>query len=314
MPDMLSKALPVFESVTVCGGVVKFMFSWPNVRLVGERLMVVAGATPVPVKLTVCGLPLALSVMVSDALRDPAAVGVNVALIVQLAPAPTLLPQLFVCAKSPGFAPPIAMLEMLSEALPMLESVTICAALVELALCWPNVRLAGCRLTTGADGGGELPPPPPPPQATQIPTTNNAVARSKSAERRRALAKLVSVARASKPAKSHGQPTGRRRLGGTLRCWAGGVALAWAVVVMVSVVVTGEDPVTLTGVSVQDIPGPAPGKLHPMATVPMNPFRGVTVIVEVADCPGAEMLIVVGFADTLKSVTLIVAGAEVEFT
>jgi hypothetical protein len=49
-----------------------------------------------PLKLTVCGLPLALSVMASDALRVPVAVGVNVTLIAQLDPATTLLPQVFV--------------------------------------------------------------------------------------------------------------------------------------------------------------------------------------------------------------------------
>jgi hypothetical protein len=41
-------------------------------------------------------LPLALSVTVSDALRDPAALGVNVTLNEQLAPAGRLLRQSFV--------------------------------------------------------------------------------------------------------------------------------------------------------------------------------------------------------------------------
>jgi hypothetical protein len=61
----------------------------------------------VPVRLTVCGLPLALSVMVSVAVRLPKVVGVNVRLIVQLPFASTELPQLFVCPKSPGFVPVI---------------------------------------------------------------------------------------------------------------------------------------------------------------------------------------------------------------
>jgi len=92
---MLSEALPVFERVTVCGALVVPMFCWLNVRLVAERLTTGIEA-PVPAKLTVCGLPLALSVIVSDALREPAAVGVNVTLMVQLAPAKTVLPQVFV--------------------------------------------------------------------------------------------------------------------------------------------------------------------------------------------------------------------------
>ena len=58
-----------------------------KVRLVGERLT--AGAVPVPVRLTLCGLPVALSVTVRAALRVPLAAGVKVTLIVQLAPAAT---------------------------------------------------------------------------------------------------------------------------------------------------------------------------------------------------------------------------------
>lgn len=49
-----------------------------------------------PVRLTVCGLPVALSVMVTEAVRLPGAVGVNVTLTVQLLPANTELPQVLV--------------------------------------------------------------------------------------------------------------------------------------------------------------------------------------------------------------------------
>jgi hypothetical protein len=38
---------------------------------------------PVPERLTLCGLPLALSVMLSEAVRLPLAEGVNLTLIVQ---------------------------------------------------------------------------------------------------------------------------------------------------------------------------------------------------------------------------------------
>ena len=60
---------------------------------------------PVPERLTVCGLPVALSVRVTAAVRVPAAVGLKVTLIVQLAPAATLAPQLLVWAKSLALAP-----------------------------------------------------------------------------------------------------------------------------------------------------------------------------------------------------------------
>ena len=66
----------------------------PKPRLVGETLT--RAAVPVPERLTVCGLPLALSVMLTEAVRLPLAEGVNVTLIVQLAPAATELPHVLV--------------------------------------------------------------------------------------------------------------------------------------------------------------------------------------------------------------------------
>jgi len=81
---------------------------------------------PVPARLTVCGLPVALSVMVIVPGRLPVAVGVNVTLMVQLAPAATELPQVLVWA----YCALAAMLVTLSAAVPVLVSVTVCAALV----------------------------------------------------------------------------------------------------------------------------------------------------------------------------------------
>jgi hypothetical protein len=69
--------------------------------------------------------------------RVPVALGVNVTLIVQDAPAATDVPQLFVCAKSPVLVPVMAILVTLNAALPVLLNVTACAALVV-----PTVRLA----------------------------------------------------------------------------------------------------------------------------------------------------------------------------
>ena len=78
-----------------------------------------AGGAPVPVKLTVCGLPLALSVMLSVPVRVPWVEGLNVALIVQFPDIATLEPQVLVCAKS--LAPVLtAMLVMLRTAVPVL--------------------------------------------------------------------------------------------------------------------------------------------------------------------------------------------------
>src|SRR5208337_3851045 len=154
-PVMVSTAVPVLASVTDCFALTVSRTCWPNERVDGKRFAAGAPA-PVPLKLIVWGLPLALSVMETDALRDPVADGVNVTLIVQLAPAPTLVPQLFVWAKSPEFVPLRAMLDMLREALPVFESITLCAALVEPVPCWPNFKLVSERLAMGADGGGRL--------------------------------------------------------------------------------------------------------------------------------------------------------------
>jgi len=104
---------------------------WTTVTVVGAAPSV--KSVPVPVRLTVCGLPPALSVMVKFPVRAPAAVGVNVTLIVQVfdpavagkvagqAVAPVL-----VSAKSPD----AAMELIVSAAFPVFVSVTVCAALV----------------------------------------------------------------------------------------------------------------------------------------------------------------------------------------
>ncbi len=91
---MLNEALPLFVSVTFCAPLV-VPTSWLlKATLVGERLT--AGPIPVPVKVTLCGLPLALSLMLTAAVRVPVAAGVNVTLMVQLPLAATLDPQVFV--------------------------------------------------------------------------------------------------------------------------------------------------------------------------------------------------------------------------
>src|SRR5579863_4918975 len=95
-----SAALPVLVSVTDSDPLVEFNVWLPNVRLEPDRLTVgAATVVPVPLSVKVCGLPAALSVMVTAADRAPVAVGLNVTLIAQLPLlAATELPQVFVCA------------------------------------------------------------------------------------------------------------------------------------------------------------------------------------------------------------------------
>ena len=69
---------------------------------------------PVPVRLTVCGLPAALSVIDNVPVRGPLCVGLKVTLMVQFASAARLEPQVFVWLKSPL----AAILAILSAILP----------------------------------------------------------------------------------------------------------------------------------------------------------------------------------------------------
>jgi hypothetical protein len=62
----------------------------------GEGLNETVGYAPVPVRLIVSVASEVLSVMVTVALRVPVLVGVKLTVMVQLAPAATLLPQVLV--------------------------------------------------------------------------------------------------------------------------------------------------------------------------------------------------------------------------
>jgi hypothetical protein len=66
----------------------------------------------------------ALSATLRVALRVPVATGLKVTLIVQLAPAATLDPQVLVWVKSPALVPETETLVTLSDALPVLVRVT----------------------------------------------------------------------------------------------------------------------------------------------------------------------------------------------
>jgi hypothetical protein len=141
---------PVFVKVTTRGALVE-PTAWPeNVSACGES--VTTGARmPVPVKGMAWLPPAALSATVTAPALGPAAVGVNVTLIVQLLPLATLLPQLFVSPKSP-----LALIPLIdSGALPVLLKTTLCGALGVLTIWLVKVKLAGVNSTTGV--GSPLP-------------------------------------------------------------------------------------------------------------------------------------------------------------
>jgi hypothetical protein len=108
---------------------------------------------PAPVRLTDCWLLAtfpALSVIVTEALRAPEAVGVNVTLIAQFDPAARLVPQVFVCEKSPALAPVIPMELMERAAPPSFVSVNICGLLAVPIPCAAKAKLATFKLAPGA--------------------------------------------------------------------------------------------------------------------------------------------------------------------
>lgn len=310
MFEMSSAALPVLVSVTLCVELVVPTFCGSKARLDGDRPTL--GRVPVPLKLTLDGTPL-LSLITIDAVRTPAPVGVNVAVITQFADAARELLQVLVWEKSPEFKPDRKVPVKFSVVFPALVKVTLCPALVAPTFCWPNARLPVERVRLGAVGGGvPPPPPPPPPQATQTPTTSSTITSSQPTGRRGTMAQLSSAAKASKHPNIHGHTRRRRKPGGTLGCGVCGLGLTFAVVAIENMAVTGEDPVTVTegGEIVQVAPvGQAVAILK--FTVPVNPFTGVTVSVKFPDCPAAGMVMLVGFADTVKSVTLIVTAGDV---
>lgn len=101
---------------------------------------------PFPCKPMLCGLPAALSVMVTAPLRVPRSVGVKVTLIVQLELAATVAPQLLVWAKSPD----AIIVVRVSGASPTFDRVTVCMLLVVPTSWLANIKDGTDRLTTGA--------------------------------------------------------------------------------------------------------------------------------------------------------------------
>ena len=108
--------------------------------------------TPVPVRMTPCGLPAALSAICSVALRAPFAVGANATFTVHVPPAATAAARqvLPVIVKS---VPAIVRLLTVSGALPVLLTVTVCEADTVFTFWLANVSpvaAAGVVVTAGA--------------------------------------------------------------------------------------------------------------------------------------------------------------------
>jgi hypothetical protein len=138
---MLIATEPVLVMVTICGALLVPCGMVPNATLAGETVAV--GIAPVPERGTVCGLPAALSVNERLALRVPAAEGVKITLMVQLALGLKLEPQLLVSEKSAAFVPVTVILVSEREETPVFVSVTGCEALGEPTAVVAKERLVG---------------------------------------------------------------------------------------------------------------------------------------------------------------------------
>jgi len=90
-------------------------------------LPVQGAPVPVPERLTVCGLVVAVSVTVRAPVAAPSASGVNVTERTQLAPGASDAPQELVSENTPL----ATMLPMATVPVPVFRSVTVCAALVD---------------------------------------------------------------------------------------------------------------------------------------------------------------------------------------
>src|SRR5579859_6114592 len=116
------------------------------VEMVGFLAETEIRARPVPERATLWGLPVALSLMLSDPARLPLAVGANTTDTEQLWPTFNTLSralQLLVWVKSPE----VVMAVMLRVAVPVLVIVTVCAALFELTFVLGNARVVGATVT-----------------------------------------------------------------------------------------------------------------------------------------------------------------------
>jgi len=104
-----SGAVPVFVTVIDCGADVALTASLPNASDLALNVTGGGAATPVPLTATDCGEPLALSEILILADLPPAETGLKVAEIVQLVPAASEDPQVFVSEKSSLVLPPNVM-------------------------------------------------------------------------------------------------------------------------------------------------------------------------------------------------------------
>lgn len=114
--EIVSVPDPVFDSVRFCADEIDPVIWLPKAADDGVRDTI--GASPVPVRDAAWGEPGALSVTVTAAVREPVALGLKVIPKMHDADAASVAPHPLVRLKSAALAPPSAMDEMLTVAVP----------------------------------------------------------------------------------------------------------------------------------------------------------------------------------------------------
>ena len=127
-PAKFTAVDPVLLTVTLSAPLVVFSAWAANAKLLGATVTVPVPLPPVPVSVTNWGLPVALSVNVIVPTRVPAAFGVNVIENVHGSASTGMLGH---CTSvAPAKSPDVTMLVKLIVTPPVLDTVTVCGALV----------------------------------------------------------------------------------------------------------------------------------------------------------------------------------------
>jgi hypothetical protein len=133
---------PLLVMVTVTGGDAVPASAVPKL-IVPVGVIVAEACTAVPLRVRTWRLCGALSEIINRPERLPVCVGSKVTFITQvLPPAKGLCEQLSVSAKSPGFVPPV-LIVIVTAVVPVLLTVTGCAALLAPTVCDAKFKVTG---------------------------------------------------------------------------------------------------------------------------------------------------------------------------
>src|SRR5258708_289257 len=152
MELMVRVAVPVFLSATSWAAVVV-----PTVdagKAIDAGVSETTGAdpaAPVPLRITACGEPVALSAIESEALKAPVVTGLNSTDTVHVAATASVVPQVVAdLMNEVAFVPLMVSEVRFSVAVPEFLMVTTCATVVEPTGVDANVREVGVSVTAGA--------------------------------------------------------------------------------------------------------------------------------------------------------------------